>query len=142
MNVTHLGVYVTIIKDGKILLVKKSRGPYKGKLDLPGGKLEHGEDFIDGATREVEEETGVTIKKAKLHTALTTVVDFEDERGMISMYQVGIIVRALDFDDSNLIEDMDLEDSNGGSWCSLNDLSEGRLSPFAKKMVTKLKTRK
>ena len=31
------GVYGLIIKDGKILLIKKFGGPHDKKLDLPGG---------------------------------------------------------------------------------------------------------
>ena len=33
----HLGAYGLIIKDEKIVLIKKVGGPYNGKLDLPGG---------------------------------------------------------------------------------------------------------
>ena len=40
---THIGIYGVVIKDEKILLIKKANGPYKGKLDLPGGSLEFGE---------------------------------------------------------------------------------------------------
>lgn len=33
----QLGAYGLVISEGKILLIKKSGGPYDGKLDLPGG---------------------------------------------------------------------------------------------------------
>lgn len=32
---THVGSYGIIIDNNKIVLVKKARGGYKGKLDLP-----------------------------------------------------------------------------------------------------------
>lgn len=35
----HLGVYGILIKNDKILLIKKGNGPYKGLLDLPGGTI-------------------------------------------------------------------------------------------------------
>lgn len=35
----------------------------RGKWDLPKGKIEKGEKIIDGAAREVEEETGVRVAK-------------------------------------------------------------------------------
>ena len=35
----QLGAYGLIIKDGKILLIKKFGGPYDSKLDLPGGTI-------------------------------------------------------------------------------------------------------
>ena len=34
---THIGAYGILIRDGKIALIKKARGGYKGKYDLPGG---------------------------------------------------------------------------------------------------------
>jgi len=41
----HVGAYGILIKDGKILLIKKSRGAYKGMYDLPGGGIEFGERY-------------------------------------------------------------------------------------------------
>lgn len=35
----QLGAYGLIVKDGKILLIRKFGGPYDGKLDLPGEQL-------------------------------------------------------------------------------------------------------
>ena len=37
---SHLGSYGVIIRDNKILLIKKNGGPYDGKLDLPGGTID------------------------------------------------------------------------------------------------------
>jgi len=48
-----------IIKNGKILLIKKKRGLGAGKYNGPGGKVEDGEDVFDSITREVEEELGI-----------------------------------------------------------------------------------
>ena len=45
LKTSHFGAYGIIIHKNKILLVKKSRGPYKGKYDLPGGKIEFGESI-------------------------------------------------------------------------------------------------
>lgn len=39
----HLGVYGILIKNDKILLIRKGNGPYKGLLDLPGGTIEFDE---------------------------------------------------------------------------------------------------
>ena len=56
--------------DGKILLGKRHEDPDKadsafrsaGEWCLPGGKLEWGETFEEGAAREVMEETGIAIQ--------------------------------------------------------------------------------
>jgi 8-oxo-dGTP diphosphatase len=49
-----------VVRDGRILLIRKKRGLGAGKLNGPGGKLEPGETILDCAIREVEEEVGVT----------------------------------------------------------------------------------
>ena len=46
-----------LIEDGALLLVEQSR-PNGVSLELPGGKLEHGESAEDAAGRELEEEAG------------------------------------------------------------------------------------
>ncbi len=49
-----------IVKDGRVLLIRKKRGLGAGKINGPGGKLEPGETALISAIREVQEEIGVT----------------------------------------------------------------------------------
>lgn len=49
-----------IIKDGRVLLIRKKRGLGAGKINGPGGKLEPGETPLQAAVRETQEEIGVT----------------------------------------------------------------------------------
>ena len=49
-----------IVKDGRILLIRKKRGLGAGKINGPGGKLDPGETALAAAIREVQEEIGVT----------------------------------------------------------------------------------
>ena len=44
----------------KTLFCIRAKEPYKGLYNLVGGKLEEGENELDGAYRELEEETGIT----------------------------------------------------------------------------------
>ena len=60
-------------EENKILMCKREKEPYKGKYNLVGGKLEENEDNLEGAYRELEEETGIT----KDDTILTYLMNFE-----------------------------------------------------------------
>jgi 8-oxo-dGTP diphosphatase len=43
----------------EVLVVRRAKPPFKGKLALPGGFLEMDEDLLDGVKRELFEETGL-----------------------------------------------------------------------------------
>ena len=58
--------YCYIIKDGKILLIRKKRGFGEGKLNAPGGKVEKDEELEDAVKRELQEEIGITPMKPRL----------------------------------------------------------------------------
>jgi len=70
----RVGFGVMILKNNKILLGQRHLDPAKadselhgeGTWTMPGGKLEFGESFEDGAKREVLEETGVDISSEKI----------------------------------------------------------------------------
>ena len=49
-------------KDGKFLLVQESQKICKGKWCIPAGWLDETESLIDGAKREIFEETGCKVE--------------------------------------------------------------------------------
>lgn len=55
-----------LIKDGKILLIKRKNEPFKGRWALPGGFVEYGEKVEDAVIREFGEEVGIRAKIKKL----------------------------------------------------------------------------
>jgi len=55
-----LATLTFVIRDGQMLLIRKKRGLGAGKINAPGGRLDAGESWLDGAVREVQEELCVT----------------------------------------------------------------------------------
>ena len=128
----HFGTYAIIEKNKSILLVKKSRGPYKGKLDLPGGRPEHGETIAQALIREVLEETGVFINAFKFFANYTVLaVEQISANEADYMHHIGAVYRATQFNDSNLCAEINLEDSLGAQWYTIDTLTQDQLSPFA-----------
>lgn len=60
-NITYkIWTVVMIQKDEEVLLLDRQHDHFKGFLP-PGGQVEFPESFVDGAIREVKEETGLTV---------------------------------------------------------------------------------
>jgi ADP-ribose pyrophosphatase YjhB (NUDIX family) len=62
----YLAVSAAIIRDGKVLIVRRARPPARGVFTLPGGGVETGETLHEAVAREVLEETGLVIEPIAL----------------------------------------------------------------------------
>jgi 8-oxo-dGTP diphosphatase len=51
-----------IIRDDRVLLVKRRNEPYKGQWCLPGGFMDEGESIEETVVREAREETGLGVE--------------------------------------------------------------------------------
>ena len=56
---------VAIVRDGKVLLIKRAYAPYQHLWTLPGGRMEPGETIEQCAIREIAEEVGLTIRNPR-----------------------------------------------------------------------------
>jgi len=54
-----VAVAALVVKDGKVLLVKRKYPPSAGRWSLPGGHVELGERLEEAVLRELKEEAGV-----------------------------------------------------------------------------------
>ena len=56
---------VAIVREGKVLLIKRAFAPYQHLWTLPGGRLEPGETIEQCAIREISEEVSLTIRNPR-----------------------------------------------------------------------------
>src|SRR5580658_10438409 len=61
-----LAVSAAIIRDGKVLIVRRARPPAAGVYTLPGGGVEAGETLVEAVRREVREETALDVEPVAL----------------------------------------------------------------------------
>jgi len=62
----YLAVSAAIIRDGRVLIVRRARPPAEGVFTLPGGVVEAGELLQEALLREVREETALTVEPIAL----------------------------------------------------------------------------
>jgi 8-oxo-dGTP diphosphatase len=75
-----LAVSAAIVRDGKILVVRRARPPAHGVFTLPGGVVEVGETLVEAVAREVREETGMAIEPVALAGFRETIVRDAQDR--------------------------------------------------------------
>lgn len=62
---TALIVFCFLLKDDKILLIRRANEPYRGEITIPGGRKKKGESLREACAREMLEETGYVLKDMK-----------------------------------------------------------------------------
>lgn len=77
-RVPGVGCGAAILRDGRLLLVKRRRAPEAGHWNLPGGKVDFGERVEDAIRREIAEEVGVGIRLERL-LAVVEMIGLDDQ---------------------------------------------------------------
>ena len=81
-----LAVSAAIIRNDKVLLVRRARQPALNLYTLPGGTVEAGETLTDAVTREVHEETALDIEPVAFAGHREVIV--RDDQGRVERHFV------------------------------------------------------
>ena len=137
----HLGAYGLIVKDDKIVLIKKVGGPYNGKLDLPGGTIEWGETPEQTLIRELNEEVGIDVIKYELFDANSIIFEWMYKEELERGHHLGIFYKVLDYN-NELLEDIKIDEKNddslGAKFYEIEKLKKSELSDIANLEIEKL----
>ncbi|GBF73024.1 NUDIX hydrolase [Paenibacillus sp. 598K] len=139
----HIGVYGICIADGCLLVIRKIKGPYAGKYDLPGGRLEPMETLEQGLQREIAEETGYRARACKPvgacdFTVRWTMADRTNEY----LHHIAILY-AFEVNRVDTVEAIRMfeeQDSEGALWLPLADAKSNHCSPLVMQAAEWLRT--
>jgi 8-oxo-dGTP diphosphatase len=59
-----------LVHEGRVLLIRRGKEPLRGRWMIPGGTVEAGETLEEALVREIEEETGLTVKPREVLTVV------------------------------------------------------------------------
>ena len=138
----HFGVYGVCYKHGYLLCIQKTAGPYKNRLDLPGGSQEIGEDLTETLKREVLEETGYTLIRYSNSRIYDVMVQEEGQdfavHHIMAFYDI-----ELDFEGSQKSLPQEVlggsNDSAKAIWLNLEEITADNASPLVLKVKAELR---
>jgi 8-oxo-dGTP diphosphatase len=124
------GFGVVLFRKGKVLLGQRHEDPEKasseldgaGRWTMPGGKLDFGETFEEGAKREVLEETGINLKDVEVFCVNNDMIE--------TAHFVTIGMIATDFEGEAKV--MEPDEITQWQWFSLDKLPQPLYFPSAK----------
>ena len=138
MIINHIGVYGVCIKDNKLLCIKKERGPYKNRFDLPGGSQKENEGLTETLVREFREETGYQIKNYRNCRVYDVFV--KEQKRMVHHIMVFYNVD-INFEQQDIISEKledELNDFSGIYWIDFEELDINNSSPLILKFKQEL----
>ena len=75
-----VGVGAVIVRDNRVLLIRRGQPPLLGEWSLPGGVLECGETLREAANREAREETGLVVDVGEMLGVYERIIRSDDAR--------------------------------------------------------------
>ncbi len=103
-------VDIILQRDSRILMIRRKRDPFRGRLALPGGFVNEGETVEDAVIRETREETSLEVEPVEI-LGVYSDPKRDPRKHVMSVVFVGIIDSGIDNagDDAEKIEWLDEE---------------------------------
>lgn len=118
-----VGVGVVVLRGDQVLLVQRRNPPMAGRWSLPGGLQKLGETVFEAASREVLEETGITVTVNRVIDVVDFIDRAEADSGNIRYHYTLIDVSAEWFAGDASPGD----DSQAVMWAKLDELTSYNL---------------
>ncbi len=98
--------------EGKVLMIKRNKDPYKDYWCLVGGHVEYGERLRDAVIREVKEETGLDVQPVGDHIGIFDDPKRDPRYHMISICYLAKVVGGELKADKREVKEMQFYSSN------------------------------
>jgi 8-oxo-dGTP diphosphatase len=117
-----VGVGSVIVRNGRVVLVRRGHPPAKGEWSIPGGVLEVGETVREAAVREAVEETGLQIETVELLGVFDRVLRDERQRTRYHYVLIDFVAKPVGG------ELRAGADATEAKWCSWEEAQELKLA--------------
>lgn len=93
-----------VVRDGKVMLVRRGVEPYKDYWDIPGGFLAPDEHPEQGAVREVQEETGLLVRTTNLQGIFVDTYGEDTSEHTLNIYYRAEVVEGMSAPGTDAVE--------------------------------------
>jgi 8-oxo-dGTP diphosphatase len=126
-------VGAVVFKGDKMLTVKRSQEPSKGKWSIPGGRIELGETACEAARREVMEECSIEVEIERVLDSVDNIIRDEDRRVKYHFVIVDVLARYVS---GEIRAQSDAEECR---WVTPRELVAMDITPMLREMMERQK---
>ena len=126
--ITHPGAVavLALLDSGNLVLERQFRyAPQREFIELPAGKIDHGEDILLTAQRELLEETGYAASEWRHLTTAWPCIGYADERIEYFLAR-GLVHRGRNLDDGEFLEVLELSLPEAIEWIRLGKINDSK----------------
>ncbi|WP_371171311.1 NUDIX hydrolase [Aliiroseovarius sp. 2305UL8-7] len=116
-----LAALAVVVRDGRVLLVKRRNQPEAGSWGFPGGHVDFGETTMQAAVRELREETSV-LGRPVCHLTNVEMID-RDHEGFIRFHFLLAAVKCDYLSGKPIAQD----DVSAARWWVVSDVINGKV---------------